>query len=101
MRLFPQTTGLLSRSGSRTVMLRALVLALMCVCCATAALAQSSDEDADPVSLFERGQDAHARGDFERAAELYAEAIKLRPDFPEAEYQRAAALISLGRTDDA
>lgn len=101
MTRFPQPPGLLSRFASRAAIFRALALALMCVCCATLALAQTSDEDADPVSLFERGQSAHARGEFERAAELYAEAIKLRPEFPEAEYQLAAALISLGRTDEA
>ncbi len=103
MSRFPQSLhiGLLNCSHARARAFRALALALMLVCTATAALAQSSDEDADPVALFERGQDAHARGELEKAATLYEEAIKLRPEFPEAEYQLATALLSLGRTSDA
>jgi tetratricopeptide (TPR) repeat protein len=103
MSRFPQSLypGLLDCSHPRTRAFRALALALMLICSATVAFAQSSDEDADPVALFERGQDAHARGEFEKAAALYEEAIKLRPEFPEAEYQRATALLSLGRTEDA
>ncbi|MBV9960190.1 MAG: tetratricopeptide repeat protein [Acidobacteria bacterium] len=81
--------------------LRTLALALLVVSPLTAALAQSPDEDADPVQLFERGQNAHARGQLERALELYEEALKLRPDFPEAEYQRATALLSLRRDEEA
>lgn len=65
------------------------------------ALAQSedafSDSAADPVKLFERGQNAHARGELEKALELYDEAIKVRPDFPEAEFQRGNVLSSLSR----
>ncbi|MBC8030352.1 MAG: tetratricopeptide repeat protein [Pyrinomonadaceae bacterium] len=71
-------------------------------CCHTLARAQSedafSDSAADPVKLFERGQNAHARGDLAKALELYEEAIKLRPDFPEAEFQRGSVLASLGRS---
>jgi tetratricopeptide (TPR) repeat protein len=81
--------------------LRALALVLLLVCPLTAVLAQSPDEDADPVQLFERGQSAHARGQLEQALELYEEALKLRPDFPEAEYQRATALLSLHREEEA
>lgn len=64
----------------------------------------SPAEEAEPTEaarLFEQGQDAHARGDFQRALELYNEAIRLRPEFPEAEYQRGAALVSLGRAEEA
>jgi tetratricopeptide (TPR) repeat protein len=73
--------------------------------CAPVALAQTDssfgDAEADPVKLFERGQDAHARGDLKLALECYEEAIKLRPEFPEAEFQRGAALVSLGRQAEA
>ena len=44
--------------------------------------------DKDPVKLFMEGQDAHEKGDLDRALELYAEAIEVYPEFPEAEYQR-------------
>jgi len=47
------------------------------------------------------GQDAHEAGDLQRAIELYERAIKLEPEFPEAEYQRASALVSLNRLPEA
>jgi len=60
-----------------------------------------SDDATDPVKLFEQGQDAHAKRDFQRAIELYDAAIKLKPEFPEAELQRAAALLALDRAAEA
>lgn len=67
--------------------------------------AQSEDSfgdiGADPVKLFERGQTAHGRGDLAKALELYEEAIKIRPEFAEAEFQRASVLVALGRLTDA
>lgn len=50
----------------------------------------------DPIKLFQHGQDAHARKDYQLALKLYEEALKLKPEFPEAEYQRGQALLSLG-----
>lgn len=60
-----------------------------------------SDAAADPVKLFERGQNAQARGQNEVALEFYEEAIKLRPEFPEAEFQRGTTLMSLARFPEA
>ncbi|MEO7971475.1 MAG: tetratricopeptide repeat protein [bacterium] len=71
-----------------------------------------SDAGADPVKLFEQGQNAHARADslqdaaekiedYERALAYYEEAIKVRPEFPEAEFQRANVLVALGRSAEA
>jgi tetratricopeptide (TPR) repeat protein len=60
-----------------------------------------SDGSADPVKLFERGQNAHAHGQLEKALEFYDEAIRVRPEFPEAEYQRATALVTLNRLTEA
>jgi tetratricopeptide (TPR) repeat protein len=64
-----------------------------------------SQDDPDPeieaVQLFNKGQDAHEKRDFALAIENYEKAIKLVPEFPEAELQRANALVSLGRFDDA
>ena len=67
---------------------------------ATTTLGQSEDAfgdaGADPVKLFERGQNAHARKEFEKAIEYYDEAIKVRPEFGEAEFKCQAGKIPLG-----
>jgi tetratricopeptide (TPR) repeat protein len=55
----------------------------------------------DPIKLFQHGQDAHARKDYQLALKLYEEALKLKPEFPEAEYQRGQALLSLGQAVEA
>ena len=78
-------------------------LALLCV---STAQAQSNSIDSaggetDAVKLFTQAQDAHESGNLQRALELYEEAIKLRPEFPEAEYQRATLMVSLNRIDEA
>jgi tetratricopeptide (TPR) repeat protein len=90
---------------SRAIITYALAFSLTLLASAPFTHAQSdqgtSDGEADPIRLFERGQDAHARGDLERAVSLYGQAIELRPEFPEAEYQRASALLSLGRQPEA
>ena len=59
------------------------------------------DGSADPVKLFERGQNAHAHGDLLKALEFYEEAIKVRPEFAEAEFQRGNALVALARLQEA
>ena len=80
-----------------------LAAALVCVL----ALGQTAfcQEDGDPsgeaVALFNQGQDAHEKGEFETAIERYEKALKLIPDFPEAELQRGNAYQSLGRLDEA
>jgi tetratricopeptide (TPR) repeat protein len=78
-----------------------LVLAL----CAATLHAQTTDDatdgEDDPVKIFNRAQDAHARGDLTRALELYTAAIKVRPEFPEAEYQKAVAHVALKQTAEA
>lgn len=64
--------------------------------CGQHVLAQTDDPangETDPVKLFERGQDAHAKGDTKLAIQLYEAAIKLKPEFPEAEFQRAMILV--------
>ena len=58
----------------------------------------SSDE---AVAIFNQGQDAHEKGDLKKAVELYQNALKILPEFPEAEYQRGLALASLGQLPDA
>ncbi|HWS87441.1 MAG TPA: tetratricopeptide repeat protein [Pyrinomonadaceae bacterium] len=82
----------------------ALVFALALVC-AQGAAAQERDEfdetAADPVKLFNRGQEAHASKEYERAVELYEQALQVKPDFAEAEFQKAAALVALKRVPEA
>lgn len=56
---------------------------------------------ADPVKLFESGQSAHARGDLSKALEFYDEALKVRPEFPEAEFQRGNLFVAMGRLTEA
>jgi tetratricopeptide (TPR) repeat protein len=59
------------------------------------------DDATDPVRLFERGQAAHAHGDLEKALGFYEQALKVRPEFPEAQFQRGNALTSLGKLPEA
>ncbi len=79
----------------------ALILIAACLQIAVAQTEDITDGESDPVKLFERGQNAHAKGDLNRALALYDAAIKLRPEFPEAEYQRGIALVSLNRESEA
>ena len=79
----------------------ALLLSLVLAAGASAQTDELGDGSADPIRLFERGQNAHAHGDLERAVEFYEQAIKLRPEFPEAEFQLGSALISLNRLPEA
>ena len=81
-----------------------LSAALLACCFSSTAFAQNDDafsEAPDPVRLFERGQNAHARNDLDKALEFYDEAIKVRPEFPEAEFQRANVLVALKRPVEA
>lgn len=52
---------------------------------------QSSDNVTRGVELFEAGQNAHERGELNKAVELYGEALKLDGTLWQAEYQRALA----------
>jgi tetratricopeptide (TPR) repeat protein len=76
-------------------------MAALCFQIVPAQSGDPTDGETDPMKLFERGQNAHARGDITRALALYEGALKLRPEFPEAEYQRGVALVSLDRTAEA
>lgn len=61
----------------------------------------AADSETDPIKLFERAQDAHAKNDYRTAIQLYDAAIKLKPEFPEAEFQRAMALLATNRPQEA
>jgi tetratricopeptide (TPR) repeat protein len=89
--------------GTRTSPLAFALALFVALFCAQSTHAQDDfdDDAADPVKLFNRGQDAHAKKNYEQAIELYDEALKLRPDFAEVEFQKAGALIALHRTAEA
>lgn len=89
-----------SRSRSSTAGF-VLLFVLLPLCGAAAAQDELSEDAADPVKLFNQGQDAHAGKHYELALEFYEEALKLRPEFPEAEYQRGTALAALSRPAEA
>jgi tetratricopeptide (TPR) repeat protein len=93
----------LSASFWKRLLPFAACLVLFAVC--SVAPAQTvdvfGDDAADPVRLFERGQSAHSRGELEKAIGFYEQAIKVRPEFPEAEFQLGSALASLNRLPEA
>ncbi len=66
-----------------------------------ASFAQTEDEVENAVKLFNQGQDAQEKGDFKLALKFYAQAIKIKPDFPEATYQSGTGFASLGKIDEA
>lgn len=78
-------------------------LALLIIFCAGNIVRgqDGSDEPPDPVAVFNQGQDAHEKGDLRTAIELYTKALKLTPDFPEAELQLGNALQAEGKIDEA
>jgi tetratricopeptide (TPR) repeat protein len=87
---------------SSKLFLRALGVLLIAASCQLAtAQDDPTNGETDPVKLFERAQDAHAKGDYKKAIELYESAIKLKPEFPEAEFQRAMALLMTNRKPEA
>src|SRR3954466_16251492 len=55
----------------------------------------------DPVQFFEKGQDEHAMGNFQNAIDFYDQALKVLPEFAEAEYQKNNAYLSLGKKSEA
>jgi tetratricopeptide (TPR) repeat protein len=92
---------IVSRSRS-VVFAAALILVLGCNHLTPAQTEDAfGDAAADPVKLFERGQAAHAHGDLLKALEFYEEAIRVRPEFSEAEFQRGNTLVALGRLAEA
>lgn len=62
---------------------------------------ENGEDEPDPVQLFNHGQEAHEKGDYQKALKLYDEAIEIIPEFAEAEYQRGMALLSLKRENEA
>ena len=93
----------LSASFWMRVLLVATCFALLSICAGVRAQTVDvfGDDAADQVLLLDRGQRANARGELEKALAFYEQALKVRPEFPEAEFQRGNALASLGRLAEA
>ncbi len=91
----------LAHAARRLKSLPTLAVLFLFIFAATGAAQTANDTDANPAKLFEQGQDAHARGDYEQALRFYNDALALQPDSPEIEYQRGVALVSLKRPTEA
>ena len=85
--------------NQRQFLLSGICAFILAFSLASVGLAQDEAEDA--VKYFNQAQEAHEKGDLKTALNFYDAAIKLFPEFPEAEYQRGNALLSLGKTDEA
>lgn len=90
-----------SRANQSLLCALALVFVALCFQIASGQTDDPTDGETDPVKLFERGQNAHGKGDLSRALALYEGALRLRPEFAEAEYQRGTALVALDRAPEA
>lgn len=55
----------------------------------------------DAVAIFNQAQDLHEKGDLNGAIALYEKALRILPEFPEAEYQKGIALLALGKKAEA
>ena len=89
--------SILNRSSS----LALLLIPLIALCLFGTADAQDDGKEGEAIALFNKGQDAHEKGDLKAAIELYEKALKIISEFPEAELQRGSALLSLGKIDEA
>jgi tetratricopeptide (TPR) repeat protein len=85
--------------ANRLFALLSLFVLLPCLC--SPAFAQDDGKEGEAIALFNKGQDAHEKGELKTAIEFYEKAIKIIPEFPEAELQRGSALLSLGNITDA
>jgi tetratricopeptide (TPR) repeat protein len=86
----------------RQNILRVLLSTILLFTFSHAGVAQEENENqTDAIKIFNLAQDAHEKGRLQDALKLYDEAIKLAPEFPEAEFQRGNALLSFGKISDA
>src|SRR5947199_4043917 len=89
------------RSRSHILSAAFILLIATCFQIAKGQAQEIADSENDPVKLFDRGQDAHGKGDYKTAIQFYEAAVKLKPEFPEAEFQRAMALLVTNRKEEA
>ncbi len=98
--MFYSFLNVIFRSKRNTVL--PWVLFLFALTLTQNVVAQDDDDvSGEAVALFNKGQDAHEKNDFRTAIEDYEKALKLIPDFPEAQLQRGNAYQSLAKLDEA
>jgi tetratricopeptide (TPR) repeat protein len=86
----------------RSILLAAVTAFAVCGALHIGIEAQESEgTEGEAIAFFNKGQDAHEAGDLKTAIEFYQKALKIIPDFPEAELQRGSAYQSLGDLDAA
>lgn len=88
-------------SGLNYVRLRTVAFLVLMLCSGSFAQDGENENPEDAVELFQKAQDAHEKGQLKQAIELYEKAITAAAEFPEAEFQRGNALLSLGKIEEA
>lgn len=88
------------RLFSPSILIAFLLLALPRAL-AQAPRANPVDAKQNAAAAFERGQNAQQRGELDSAVRFYTNAITSDPTLYQAHYQRATALIALGRDKEA
>ncbi|MGH9820057.1 MAG: tetratricopeptide repeat protein, partial [Pyrinomonadaceae bacterium] len=83
-------------SGPYRIFAVAMFASILFFAFSTTALSQGESEPDDAVAVFNQGQDAHEKGDLKRAIELYQKALKIMPEFPEAQLQLGNAMQRSG-----
>jgi tetratricopeptide (TPR) repeat protein len=71
------------------------------ILCAQSTRALPSNPQRSAAESFDEGQTAQQRGDLNSAVKLYTAAVSSDPSLYQAYYQRATALLALGRDNDA
>ncbi|MDQ3373692.1 MAG: tetratricopeptide repeat protein [Acidobacteriota bacterium] len=92
---------LLQTSEVQQKLFSAFSLIILLFTISAAVFAQEAEETPNAVKIFNQGQDAHESGNFTLALKYYEEALKLAPEFPEAQFQRGNALLSIGKKVEA
>jgi tetratricopeptide (TPR) repeat protein len=93
--------------SSARLRLFAVALGLLVCCLLAPAGLRAQDADAagegedDPIKLYNQARAAERRNDLERALALFDAALRLRPEYPEAELEKGLVLTSLKRFPDA
>jgi tetratricopeptide (TPR) repeat protein len=97
--IFPSMNFIFSHRQSVLSVFFALLLVFSFASMATA---QDGEDDVNKaVELFNQGQDAHEKGDYDAAVKAYEEAIKIFPEFAEAEYQLGNAYLAQNKPERA